>query len=265
MKRSPRVFFSFRSPFSWMAVERMQRAIPDVHKLLQFIPYWEPDQRTREALQKREAEIRYAAMSKAKHLYILQDTKRLAGELGLRIVWPVDIAPWWEVSHLGWLKARRLGQGTAFYKVVTEARWQRGENISDPNVVRKLAESVGLDGDIILQAIDDPDIRAEGVDSLVDAYQDDIFGVPYFRIGGHRLWGFDRVDRFIALLNCTLPQSIGESSTSSVGNAGASLLETSVPTNNRPRSPVSASLDGIPSEVESQTGSYDNDTAGGCG
>ena len=91
MKANARVYFSFRSPYSWMAVERLTRAIPRIHDRAEFSPYWEPDERTLDALQKRGADIRYAAMSKAKHLYILQDTKRLATRLGMRIAWPVDI------------------------------------------------------------------------------------------------------------------------------------------------------------------------------
>jgi len=260
MKRNPRLFFSFRSPFSWMAVERLQRAVPDVHNLLEFIPYWEPDIRTQDALHKREAEIRYAPMSKAKHLYILQDTKRLADELNLSIVWPVDKAPWWEVSHLGWLKARHMGGAPAFYKAVTEARWLRGENISDPEVIRKVSESVGLDGKVIAEAVDDEQIRAEAVECLVEAYLDDIFGVPYFRLGWHRFWGFDRVDRFITLLNSTLNSTSGVSLaspkgsgiTSSVSSVAAEHVACAVSVSSNCNPPT-------------QTAAYDHDTAGGCG
>ena len=259
MKRNPRVFFSFRSPFSWMAMERLQRAIPDVHQRLEFIPYWEPDARTREALQQRDAEIRYAPMSKAKHLYILQDTKRLAAELGLRIVWPVDVNPWWEISHLGWLQARRMGAGSAFYKAVTEARWLRGENISAPDVIRRLAESAGLDGNAIVQAAEDPEIRAEGVEALVEAYQDDIFGVPYFRIGGHRCWGFDRVDRFIAELTGK-PRSNGDHPVASPETHRPASVSA-----NSAHCAAAPALANIPAELETEIGPYDNDTAGGCG
>lgn len=233
MKRKDRVFFSFRSPFSWLAIERLRRQMPDVHERLEFIPYWEPDARTSQALTERNVAIHYEPMSKAKHLYILQDTKRLAESLGLRIVWPVDVDPWWELSHLGWLQARRMGAGPAFYAAAVEARWHRGEDISRAEVVSAIASAAGLDGAAIIGAVSNPEIRAEGAGYLAEAYNDDIFGVPYFRCGRDRYWGFDRVDAFLARLQ------------------GAAT-------------PTDA-LQGIPAEVRSASGAYDTDTAGGCG
>jgi 2-hydroxychromene-2-carboxylate isomerase len=235
MKNNPRLFFSFRSPFSWMAVERLRRLAPDAHHRIEFIPYWEPDTRTAEALEKRGARIRYVPMSKAKHLYILHDTKRLAATLGLKMAWPVDVEPRWELSHLAWLKARSLGAGEAFYNAVVVARWGRGEDISDPEVIHSAAAAAGLDGDALVDAAEDPDIREEGVESLVEAYEDDIFGVPYMRYGPHRFWGFDRMGAFLALLQG--------------GNEGSGL----------------ALVEDVPAELQAGVGAYDTDTAGGCG
>lgn len=242
MKSNPRFFFSFRSPFSWLAIERLQRIIPNVLDQIEFIPYWEPDGQTKQALEQRDATFHYVQMSKAKHLYILQDTKRLAEGLGLKIAWPVDSAPWWEPAHLGWLKARRLGKAAPFYSAVTQSRWLRGENISDPKVIESVAASVGLDPGAIAGAVDDPDIREEGVNSLAEAYHDDIFGVPYMRYGRHRFWGFDRLDGFIKLL---------------LSSSGACDIEDDGKL-------VAARAD-VPMALQHDIGAYDTDSAGGCG
>jgi len=248
MKRNPRLFFSFRSPFSWLAVDRLQRVVPDAQDLIEFIPYWEPDAHMAQALKQRGADFHYVQMSKAKHLYILQDTKRLAEGLGLRIAWPIDIDPWWEIPHLGWLKARQLGRAPAFYTALTAARWQRGENICDPQLIRTLAASVGMDGDVIAGAVGDPDTRAQGVNCLVEAYEDDIFGVPYLRHGRHRFWGLDRLDGFLSVFLPTLEISEKRPSPhlAKQGTAADPLA-------------------GIPRELQSNVGAYDTDTAGGCG
>jgi len=232
----PRLFFSFRSPFSWLLVHQLRRRLPEGWRDVTFIPYWEPDAATERALGERGARIQYAPMSRAKHLYILQDTKRLAARQGLRIAWPVDRRPWWEPSHLGWLMARRLGREAQFYDQVSAARWERGEDISDPAVVRDVAGRAGLDGELIAGAVDDPAIRAEGVQCLVDAYEDDIFGVPYLRLGWHRFWGLDRLDDFLAQYR---PAELA-------ADGGEPLA-------------------GIPAELQAGAGAYDTDSAGGCG
>jgi 2-hydroxychromene-2-carboxylate isomerase len=231
----PRLFFSFRSPFSWMAVERLRRAMPGVHDTFEFVPFWEPDAATAAALTARGAAFHYVTMSKAKHLYILHDVKRLAQGLGLPVVWPVDATPWWEPSHLGWLQARRLGRAGAFYEALVSARWHRGQNISDPHVVRAAAVEAGVDPAVIAGAVDDPEIREEGTACLALAYHDDIFGVPFFRVGRERFWGIDRVD---ALL-----QAIGMPSAA----------------------PRIDWLAGISAGAREAVGAYDMDAAGGCG
>jgi 2-hydroxychromene-2-carboxylate isomerase len=230
------MYFSFRSPYSWLAVERLRRRVPEMFGRLRMVPFWDPDPVTERAIQERGAEFHYTAMSKAKHLYILGDTKRLAMSMGLSMAWPVDIDPWWEVPHLAWLAARRAGPDAAHrcYDALVAARWQRGENICEPDVVRRAAVSAGLDPEPLVAAPDDPGLRADGVDGLVDAYTDDIFGVPYLRLGRHRFWGFDRVDMFVDVFRSTTDPG------------GSPPL-------------------GIPAVVPERIGCYDTDTAGGCG
>lgn len=233
MTRGPRLYFSFRSPYTWMAVERLRAARSDVDELIEFIPYWDPDPDTDRALTERGAEFHYVQMSKAKHLYLLQDTKRLAQRYGLTMRWPIDIEPWWEVPHLAYLKAVRLGAGPAFFAAVMAARWQRGENICEPATVRAIGDALGLDGAALATATEDPEIRALGVDHLERAYHDDVFGIPYFRVGRHRFWGLDRLDDFLG----ALPSPVQEEDP----------------------------LAGVPAAVQAATRGYDTDTAGGCG
>lgn len=265
MKHHARLFFSFRSPFSWMLVKRLQEAVPHPQDLIEFIPFWEPDARTYHALKQNGADFHYTQMSKAKHLYILQDTKRLAGQFGLRITWPVDINPRWEVPHLSWLRARRLGQGAPYYAALMTARWQRGENICDPEVVRALAASVGINGDDLVVAIDDPGILAEGIDCLAEAYQDDIFGVPYLRYGRHRFWGLDRLDGFLNLFLPALEEGAQVSyhppteHQPKQGVAGTTTSQCCSATE------ASDPFDDVPLELQANVGGYDTDAAGGCG
>lgn len=245
MTLRPRLFFAFRSPFSWLTIERLRRRVPDALDRMELIPFWEPDSRTAAALGERGGALHYVPMSKAKHLYILQDTARLAARLDLPMAWPVDLEPWWEPSHLAWLKARRQGRATAFYDAVIDARWRQGHNISDPDVIRASAEAAGLDGHEIAAAVDDPDIRTEGVSCLLWAYEDDIFGVPYFRVGRHRFWGFDRLDDFLAVFGAEVH--------------GASLAPADV------HAVTPSRLERVPVEALTRVGAYDLDTPGGCG
>jgi 2-hydroxychromene-2-carboxylate isomerase len=231
MTRSPRLYFSFRSPYSWMAVERIRREVPDLFDRIDAVPYWDPDPATAQAVRERGAELVYQTMTKAKHLYVLCDTKRAAAALGLPMAWPIDVDPWWELPHLTWLAARRAGVGERCYHALVGARWGEGRDICDTGTVREVLKEAGLD--VALQdAPHHPDIRAEGAQCLVQAWQDDVFGVPYLMVGRQRFWGLDRVDLFLLAFRAV---------------TGTPGTRAEVPL---PPVPV---------------GAYDRDTAGGCG
>ncbi|MGV9853793.1 DsbA family protein [Streptomyces sp. NPDC003442] len=243
MKRRPRLYFNLRSPFSWMGLKRLEERFPQAPEVIEYYPYWDPDEKTRAALEERDSGFHYTQMSKAKHLYILQDTKRLSTRFGYTMSWPVDIDPWWEVPHLAWLKARHLGREREIYAAVTAARWERGENICDTEVLHRVAEAAGFDGDEMVAAVHDPALRAEGVAALAAAYDDDVFGIPYFKVGRHRFWGLDRVDSFLDELIPALRK------------AGVDVAE-----------PVAESADDqMPAALLERVGGYDSDSAGGCG
>lgn len=229
--RKPRVHFSFRSPFSWIAMTKLLRAVPDLAERVELLPYYDPDERTTAALRERGADFHYQQMSKAKHLYILYDVRRQVRKHGLTMTWPVDVDPWWELPHLAWIRATELGGGARFYAGITAARWERGEDVCTPEVIRAVAEDAGLPGDELATAPGDPRLREAGTEALVRAYEDDVFGVPYFRIGRERFWGLDRVDDFVAAL-------------------------TGKPVPEVPPAPPA---------VSDLVGAYDTDTAGGCG
>lgn len=198
MKR-PRLYFSLRSPFSWMAVRQLEERVPQARQLIEYVPFTEPDPTSLAALHARGGEFHYVPMSKAKHLYILNDTKRLSAKFGYQMKWPIDVDPvWWDLPHLAWLKARETGDEHIFYNAVMAARWERGENICDREGLRRICCDAGLEGDHLVAAPEDPHIREQGVDALMQVYLDDVFGVPYFKVGRQRFWGLDRLDDFIA-------------------------------------------------------------------
>lgn len=225
MTRRPRLYFSFRSPYSWLTVHRLLRAVPDAADEIDWLPYWDPDDRTLSALAARKVDVHYVQMSRAKHLYLLLDTKRLAQRLQIPMAWPVDVDCWWELPHLAYLAASRQGRAMEFYAEIVAARWGRGEDICTPEVVRAAAVAAGVDPEVAVHAPDDVSIRAQAADCLEAAYQDDVFGIPYIRWGRHRFWGYDRLDDFLA----------------------------------------SWRADAVPVTPPAVPSAYDTDTAGGCG
>ncbi|WDG27624.1 DsbA family protein [Streptomyces sp. CA-278952] len=197
----PRFYFSLRSPYSWLAYRDLGERHAAFADRLEWRPFFEPDERSAKALAEAGGSFSYVAMSREKHLYILQDIRRLTRERGLEITWPIDRDPCWEVPHLAYLAALDEGRGAGFIDLAHRARWEEGRDICDRAVMGELAEELGLGPDRLALAADDPLLRARGVEALLAMDRDGVFGVPFFVNRRDKYWGIDRLDAFVAAVN----------------------------------------------------------------
>ncbi|MFF7793100.1 DsbA family protein [Streptomyces sp. NPDC007991] len=200
-RRPPRHYFSFRSPYSWLAHRELTEHHPALARSLRRIPFWEPDALSQKLLTEAGGSFVYQPMSREKHFYILQDVRRLTRARGLDVSWPVDRDPHWEVPHLAWFAAARHGVDAAFTDAVFRARWLEGRDICDPAVVADIARDVGADPDEAAGAFDSDTYRAAGVEALLSISRDGVFGVPFFVAGAEKFWGLDRLAPFLAALD----------------------------------------------------------------
>lgn len=199
----PRFYFSLRSPYSWLAYRDLMEHHAELASRLEWRPFFEPDEQSAKALAEAGGGFSYVAMSREKHLYILQDVRRLTRERGLEITWPVDRDPCWEVPHLAYLAADDQGCGARFVELAHRARWEEGRDICDRTVMGELAEELGLAPGRLARAADDPRLRARGVAALLAMDRDGVFGVPFFVHRREKFWGVDRLAAFVAAVDGT--------------------------------------------------------------
>ena len=181
-------------------VQGYATAHPELLDPLTWIPYWDPDEDTLRDLREAGGEYAYVPMSKEKHRYMLQDVRRQVQRRNLTVRWPLDSGVRWDVAHVGYFAAADRGRGIDFIDRVFNARWREGASIDDPAVVCNIATGLGLDGHAVSSAHRDPYYRAKGVEALLSAYDDDVFGPPLFVIGREKYWGMDRLDEFAGAL-----------------------------------------------------------------
>ncbi|MBX6767591.1 MAG: DsbA family protein, partial [Actinomadura rubrobrunea] len=186
---SGRYYFSLRSPYSWLAHRELVERHADVLESVEWVPFFEPDELSERMLTEAGGRFIYTPMSRAKHFYVLQDVRRLAGLRGIAMTWPVDRDPVWEVPHLAYLAARRHGVGPQFVARAYRARWEEGRDICDRATMAELAADLGLPADELAGAADDAALREEGVRALLSIYRDGVFGVPFFVHGFDKYWG----------------------------------------------------------------------------
>ncbi|MCB9755425.1 MAG: DsbA family protein [Myxococcales bacterium] len=184
------LFFSFRSPYSYLAFERTRRLAARRGVTL----------RTRIVL---PMVMRGLSVPAMKRLYIARDCRRIAASLGIpygRIADPLGAGV--ERCIAVAMLARREGRLEDWIHSATRGIWSEGMELVDDRGLRALAARAGLDGDAALEAARGPQDawRAEVEDNRRALLDMGLWGVPSFRLGELVLWGQDRVDVLEAAL-----------------------------------------------------------------
>ena len=130
----------------------------------------------------------------AKRAYTFRDVMRQAAQRGLAFKGPPG-HPFNPLLALRMCVAiARQDQRRRFALALLAACWERGEDISDPATVIRLADSCALDGAALAAAARQAEVKARLAADTEQAIADGVFGVPTFRVGNELFWGGDRVD-----------------------------------------------------------------------
>jgi 2-hydroxychromene-2-carboxylate isomerase len=177
------LFYSFRSPYSWLGFHRARRALPAMGVELRCVPVFPPPGMVT------------ASTSTPRRLgYTLEDAGRMAAAYGLTARWPEEVDTEWVRPHGCAYWAAEAGRGEDFIAAAFSARFERGEDLGSAPVLTAIALSIGLDGAACLAAADDPTRHGQVWQGMAEAQAAGIFGVPTFVFAGQTFWGNDRLE-----------------------------------------------------------------------
>jgi 2-hydroxychromene-2-carboxylate isomerase len=131
---------------------------------------------------------------KGKLEYERLETQRFIDKHGLR---RFHFNPHFPVNTLlimrGLLAARRANVGEAYLEAVLEAMWEDGKKMDDPAVVAEALSAAGLDAKAILDAAQDPGVKAELAANTNAAAARGAFGIPTFFVDNEMFFGKERL------------------------------------------------------------------------
>ncbi len=79
------------------------------------------------------------------------------------------------------------GKGDAYHDAVFRAYWQEEHSIEDVEVLREIAAKIGLDGDELIAALENPIYEEAVLDDIAQAQQFGLSGVPALVFAGKYL------------------------------------------------------------------------------
>lgn len=131
---------------------------------------------------------------KGKLAYESLETRRFVEKHGLT---KFAFNPHFPVNTLlimrGLIAAQRQGVGEAYLEAVLKAMWEDGQKMDDPEVAAAVLTAAGLDAKAILEATQDPEVKAELVANTDAAAARGTFGIPTFFVGDEIFFGKERL------------------------------------------------------------------------
>lgn len=181
MSESIRFYFSFRSPYAWLAFHRLETVVAAGGPDVEFVPLIPP----RGFLDD---------MDPRKRRYIGEDVGRIARAYGLQLRWPDPFDTDWLRPHAAFLHAVDAGRAMSFGAALYRARFCEGRDVGDASVLGTAAGEAGLDSAQIAAAADSRGLRSRIIAGMRAMQADGVFGVPYFVYRGRAYWGNDRLE-----------------------------------------------------------------------
>ena len=93
-----------------------------------------------------------------------------------------------------WLADQDPGTAKALAQTLYRAAFQRGEEISSPDAVIAGAESLGVDGQALSEALKSQDVKDRLRAEVEAGVAKGVFGSPFIFVDGEPFWGHDRLD-----------------------------------------------------------------------
>jgi len=185
-------YFDYSSPFAYLASTEVEATLGDKAT-------WRPMLLGAVFKAVQMANVPFFTMSEAKRAYYAKDIARQAGAAQAKFTWPSNF-PMNTVLALRMTllaRAHETAQGRQFVHRVFRAYWAEDLDISQGEVLAKIASECGLDGPALVEGASAPDIKAALKTCTQDAVEAGVFGAPTFVVHGDEgpnlYWGADRL------------------------------------------------------------------------
>ena len=133
----------------------------------------------------------------AKGSYVWKDVERSATDAGLPYQWPqpfpfnslMAARIFYYIAETDEIKAIEWARG------VFDASFGQGRDCSNPAELAAIAKDLGLDGEEMLNAAKQDEVKQKLKQVTAEAMDKGVFGAPSFFLDGDMYWGADRIEQ----------------------------------------------------------------------
>jgi len=183
-------YFSFRSPYSWLALYRISLIRNELPVEIQLTPVFPSRDKD---------DVMLSDQKKVK--YITKDVNRMASAYGLDMKWPEPFDTDWLAVHISYIYAEEQGKGIPFCLALYHARFLEGKDVGDETIMREASLACDLDADTLIEVQGKREYKRKLLKGMVSAGNEGVFGVPYFLYRDSAYWGNDRLEWLLREIN----------------------------------------------------------------
>ena len=132
--------------------------------------------------------------------YLFKDHQRWSQRTGLPFNRPSIFPIKTSRALRGSVVMRQQGLEEAYVQAVMTAYWVDDQDIAQPEVLARIVDRLGADGEKFLTQVDGPGPRDEVARVTDEGIGRNVFGAPMFFVGDEMFWGKDRLDFIEELL-----------------------------------------------------------------
>jgi len=183
-------YFSFRSPYSWLALYRINLIRNELPVEIQLTPVFPSRDKD---------DVMLSDQKKVK--YVVKDVNRMASAYGLDMKWPEPFDTDWLAVHISYIYAEEQGKGIPFCLALYHARFLEGKDVGDETIMREASLACDLDADTLIEVQGKREYKRKLLKGMVSAGNEGVFGVPYFLYRDSAYWGNDRLEWLLREIN----------------------------------------------------------------
>jgi len=183
--------FDFASPNCYVAYHKLVKVAEKRRMDLRFVPLF---------LGGLFKETNDGPVPRGSHEYdyMVRNLERISKAIGIQLNFPHSIFPVNSVRALrGVYFAESEGRVRDYVSGVFGEHWVKGTDISDTNVLGRIAESLGLGRNRFLDFIEREETKLRLRKDTEEAYRRGVFGAPTFFVDGEMYWGTPEVLWFL--------------------------------------------------------------------